>query len=308
VWRNFGGHAVDGALPPGAGCSSVGRASDALAWTVEIRQPLCGLLRALGLLLILGLLLPNAAAAQVCARADFAYVRGRELFEAGQHLLAAIHFSQSSLAACSSQQRDQALLAYALSMFRLGESDQMLFITRPLMERGVPEVARRARLLLGFALSNPALVASEDDRERLALWQERSEPEQFAQRITDSFSLAGRREALRALHRQMGTLPTRSPVLAGVLSGLIPGLGQAYAGAWQSAGVALVLNALALGTTLELFSRGLLATGVAVGLVFSVTYVGNIINAAQTATLFNRAHRREMEAELERQLFPDLHP
>jgi hypothetical protein len=195
-------------------------------------------------------------------------------------------------------------------MFRLGETGEMLTTTRRLIQDGSADVARRARLLSAFAVSDPLLVESAEDHERLALWQQRSEPVQFERILLQSTSpfVAGKTNDLRVLQRTMSELPMRSPVAAGILSGLVPGLGQAYVGAWQSAAVSLVLNALFLGATVELFRQGLPASAAVGTLVFSVTYVGNIINAAQSATLFNNGRRRAVDSELERQLFPELRP
>lgn len=71
----------------------------------------------------------------------------------------------------------------------------------------------------------------------------------------------------------------QAPWLAALLSGILPGLGQAYVGGVASA-----------------------------GLVGSVTYVGSILDAAQAATPFNQTHRRSAEVRLERELFPELFP
>jgi hypothetical protein len=48
---------------------------------------------------------------------------------------------------------------------------------------------------------------------------------------------------------------TRRPWLAGTLSTILPGAGQAYAGSWQGAAIAFVLNGVLIGATVELSMR-----------------------------------------------------
>lgn len=264
--------------------------------------------------LLLALLLLAAPAVQAqpsadCAPAERAYARGQELFAAGQHLLAAVHFSQGALFACTPEAADQLRYAYALSMHRLGEPSEVLSTTRLLVSTGTPAAARRARLL--EALAEPALarVQAPEDRARLALWQLRLQPAPFARELQAAAPLLGpQAPQLRELAHALHTRPTRSALAAGLLSGVVPGLGQAYVGAWQSAAVALLLNALFLGATLDLLRRDLPFAAGAAGLVFSVTYVGNIVNAVEAAGLHDRAQRRDAEEALERALLPELQP
>ncbi|HZA50684.1 MAG TPA: hypothetical protein VE549_08080, partial [Myxococcaceae bacterium] len=163
----------------------------------------------MAILAVAAMLWAEPARAQGCEHADALYSRGREFFHAEQHLLAAIHFSQASVVGCTAQQNQHALFAYALSMFRLGETGEMLTTTRRLIQDGSADVARRARLLSAFAVSDPLLVESAEDHERLALWQQRGEPVQFERILLQSTSpfLAGKRADLRVLQRTMSELP-----------------------------------------------------------------------------------------------------
>lgn len=247
------------------------------------------------------------ARADDCAQADRAHARGQELFAAGQFLLASLHFSLVGTLDCP-RASGSALHAYAASMLELGERAEVLETTRRLVETGEPASVRRARVLRELALPELRAVEAPEDRARLELWSGRLDTPAFERALAAAPALTPEAPALLALHRQLVTAPTRSPVLAGVLSGVVPGLGQAYVGAWQSAAVSLVLNALFLGTTIELYRQGLPFAGSAAALVFSVTYAGNIINAAESAAHFNQAQRREGEALLRHQLFPELRP
>lgn len=85
-----------------------------------------------------------------------------------------------------------------------------------------------------------------------------------------------------------GTVPFRSPPAAGVMSALLPGSGQAYAGRWGEAASALVVNGLLIASAVEL-GRRQLWFGMGVVLVFeSGFYGGNIMNAVNGARRFNR--------------------
>jgi hypothetical protein len=95
---------------------------------------------------------------------------------------------------------------------------------------------------------------------------------------------------------QASALPRRrSPVLAGVLSGVVPGAGQLYAGRRRDALVAFLLNALFVLGAVQAFRSGNEATGVILTSVEAGWYAGNIASAASSA-------RRANELALERYL------
>jgi hypothetical protein len=105
-----------------------------------------------------------------------------------------------------------------------------------------------------------------------------------------------------------GARRTKRPWLAGLLSALVPGAGQAYAGSWQGAAVAFVLSSTFVAATAELAARRMYFPAVAAGVGASFFYVGNIFNAADLA-----ARRDEMTAAapyrtLETRLVPEAHP
>jgi hypothetical protein len=101
---------------------------------------------------------------------------------------------------------------------------------------------------------------------------------------------------------------TKRPWLAGVLSAVIPGAGQAYAGSWQGAAVAFVLNATLIGATGELAARRLYLPAVAAGVAASFFYVGSIFNAADLATRRNETAASVPARALEDRLVPEAHP
>ena len=112
----------------------------------------------------------------------------------------------------------------------------------------------------------------------------------------------------RALHARLRGARQRSPALAGLMSAILPGSGRAYAGSWEGAGVALVLNAISIGATVELARRDLYFSSALTGTAASIFYVGSIINAADLANRRNQVAAEPHRAALERLLVPEAWP
>ncbi len=100
----------------------------------------------------------------------------------------------------------------------------------------------------------------------------------------------------------------KRPWLAGTLSAVVPGLGQAYAGSWESAAVSFVLNGVLIGATVELARREFYAASTVTGLAGSVFYLGSILSAADLARRHNERAAEPERRELERLLVPELSP
>jgi hypothetical protein len=118
-------------------------------------------------------------------------------------------------------------------------------------------------------------------------------------------NLAARARALQARYRASRR---RSPALAGVLSAVLPGSGQAYAGSWEGGALALVLNAVSIGATVELARRDLAVSAALTGTAASIFYVGSILNAADLARRRNEIAGEPHRAGLERLLVPEAWP
>ena len=99
-----------------------------------------------------------------------------------------------------------------------------------------------------------------------------------------------------------------TPWVAGSLSAVLPGLGQAYAGSWQGAAVAFVLNVVLIGATIELAYRGLRFSASAAGLMASIFYLGDILNAADLADRHNQQTALPDRDKLEHLLIPEAFP
>jgi hypothetical protein len=110
----------------------------------------------------------------------------------------------------------------------------------------------------------------------------------------------------RAAYARYRDARERSPAFAGVLSALVPGAGQLYAGSLQAAAVTLVLNGLFIGATVELARDKQYVTAAAAGTAASFFYIGGIINAADLARRRNRIAQQPYEDELEELLVPEV--
>jgi hypothetical protein len=124
----------------------------------------------------------------------------------------------------------------------------------------------------------------------------------------DRFAAAARSLDPRALAlgRRYHAARVKSPALAGVMSAVLPGSGQLYAGSLQAAAVTLVLNSLFIGATVELARDKDYVTAAAAGTAASVFYLGGIINAADLARRRNRIAQQPYADALEELLLPEV--
>ena len=109
--------------------------------------------------------------------------------------------------------------------------------------------------------------------------------------LPDGDPLSDRASALRAEARQLAPPVRKSPAVAGVLSGVLPGAGHLYIGEPLQALTAFLLNGLFLAGAVYAVHEGL--EGTAAILVFFETgwYLGTINSARAGAREFNRRQR-----------------
>lgn len=93
-------------------------------------------------------------------------------------------------------------------------------------------------------------------------------------------------------------IPHRSPIIAGLLSGLLPGAGQAYTGHWVDAVQAFALvGAFAFTTTVAYLyesegNRPFIFTGISLS-VTALFHITNIVGAIRTANYHNQKKRHD---------------
>jgi tetratricopeptide (TPR) repeat protein len=123
----------------------------------------------------------------------------------------------------------------------------------------------------------------------------RQELERFLASYPEDARTPEVREALLLLDQEQ---PRRSPLLAGVLSALLPGAGYLYAGHYRDGAVALLVNGLFIAGTVVAINQENYAVAAIVGGIGLPFYVGNIYGAANAATKWNLAVRRELRGRL----------
>jgi tetratricopeptide (TPR) repeat protein len=174
----------------------------------------------------------------------------------------------------------------ARSLFLIGESyrqqevpeEAAYYFERILAVYPESEAADEARYRLGWA------------RMEAGRWRDASKT--FAQ-IPESSPLRDRALTLSEMSLHGEELPAKSPWTAGVLAGVLPGLGHAYCGRYQDATVALVMNGLFTWATIEAFDRDQKALGGLLGFMELGWYTGNIYSAANCAHRSNRKTRED---------------
>ena len=93
-------------------------------------------------------------------------------------------------------------------------------------------------------------------------------------------------------------IPYRSPALAGGLSAVLPGAGQAYVGRWGEAASAVLVNGLLVASAVQLYKRELWFAAGAVTFLELGFYGGGIASAANGARRFNRVAYEERSEPL----------
>jgi TM2 domain-containing membrane protein YozV len=83
-------------------------------------------------------------------------------------------------------------------------------------------------------------------------------------------------------------LPKKSPVLAGILSGVLPGSGQLYNGRRGDALLAFILNGLFIAGTVEAIDHGEFAIAGILSFFEAGWYTGNVYSAVNGAHKYNR--------------------
>lgn len=82
---------------------------------------------------------------------------------------------------------------------------------------------------------------------------------------------------------QIKELPYRSPVLAGVLSALLPGSGHVYAGAYKDGFLAFLVNGALIVASYEAFDKEVYGAGGLTAFLSLTFYAGNIYGAVNSA-------------------------
>ena len=161
-----------------------------------------------------------------CDIAKKFYNNGVALIERKQFLLSLQQFSLAENSDCAHLAQD-ASWGHLLALAGLNEKEEMFYLS----------------------VSKYTSDFSEENQSKLRLFQN------YYFALNENTPEAAR--VARFAEWEKSLPPSKSPLLAGSLSALLPGAGQFYAGSWQSGTLAFVLNALFLSSTLELQKKDL---------------------------------------------------
>ncbi|MFB0516249.1 MAG: hypothetical protein ACETWG_06560 [Candidatus Neomarinimicrobiota bacterium] len=109
----------------------------------------------------------------------------------------------------------------------------------------------------------------------------------------DDTSIAAASKRLAIAAQDGERIKAKSPILAAILSGIIPGSGYLYTGNYQTAFVALVINSLLLGSSYEIARNGLKVTGTTATVLSMGWYLGNIFGSFNAAVKYNDRLKKE---------------
>jgi hypothetical protein len=243
-----------------------------------------------------------------CAQDAFLFSEARRLFNSNQMLLSATHFSALRASNCDPTITSRSWFGYALATHRLDEDSEALSaIDEGLRQRTLATEDQAAlRMLQTWIRQEPHSDLTPEQELRWKLWSERLNRPRYLDTLNKtSFTPVGK-TAFSELDLKLITTPQKSIWLSALSSAVLPGAGQAYVGNWQAAGLSFVINAVFLSATIEFARKDMPAAAIASGGVFSITYIGNIVGAGQSANDWNRLNRAPSEENLKRVLLPEL--
>jgi tetratricopeptide (TPR) repeat protein len=101
-------------------------------------------------------------------------------------------------------------------------------------------------------------------------------------------------------------LPRKNPTAAGVMSGIVPGLGHAYCKRYKDGIVAFLLNGIFIWAAIESFDQGNNVLGGILLFLEVGWYTGNIYSAVNSAHKYNRKVRNDFRKSITDRLDLDL--
>jgi hypothetical protein len=169
--------------------------------------------------------------------------------------------------------RAEAAYLIGDTSFQQGRYTQAIDDLRPVAERyGTTLVGQKAQYLLGWSYL------------RARQWSAATQT--FEAIDTASPLFPSSRTLIEAAH-EAESLPRKSPLLAGLMSAVIPGTGHFYTGRWRDGAIALLLNGAFLAAGIEAVSAG---NEAAAGLLFffeAAWYSGAMYGAVNAAEKYN---------------------
>lgn len=125
----------------------------------------------------------------------------------------------------------------------------------------------------------------------------RQELERFIENYPEDEKTGKVRKTIALLDRHR-ELPQKSPLVAGVLSALIPGSGHIYAGHYGDGVTAFFLNGLFIAGTVAAVRQENYAVAGVVGVIGLPFYIGNIYGAANAATKYTIGVKKDLRGKI----------
>jgi hypothetical protein len=205
--------------------------------------------------------------------------------------------------ACNESHQNRYIYEYSLSMIELNEFTEAEIELSKLSKQVGTKQKSKINLVKNLYLNSNAKLSSYD-QSRYDLWTSKDNTKKLTTLTLSKLSLS-QSTSVNNYITSVKKLNLKSPALAGSLS-LIPGLGQTYLGAYQSAAISFVINSLFYMTAKDFEKKRQYNAANAAYLVMSVTYVGNILNSVNMANRMNQNKKSPLQKELKNNLFQDL--
>lgn len=226
----------------------------------------------------------NSLAANECfLDAESAFSKGESLRTQGYYLLSLQSYAIVTHSSCSENIKSLAQLATAKSLYRLGENDLASDTLKDLLvlSNNNSHISKKVRLLQAWYQPEKQSKLNGDEKKQFEFFTQKSDSLFQEKKLKNIW-------------------------VSGVSSALIPGLGQAYNGNYQSAALSFIINSLLLATTIELNRNNLDVAALTAGLLFSITYTGNIVGTVESSKTINRNYLEPELENLRREIIPEL--
>ena len=226
--------------------------------------------------------------AKDCSFQQSIYDTANEHFQNGQYLLSTTHYSLIKKNECHRLLQDKARYGYLLSIWKLEDTIELQRSFENIKLIQNKEIQQNAYLLKSYIDKKSDDNLTDKNRFKFSTWNQRFQKKEKIE--------------LGSLAYEYQQVRTKSPALAGTLS-IIPGLGQIYNGSFEAAAISFILNTALAAATYEFFDNDQNAAGAVSSIIFSVTYIGNIISASNGASSINQSRFQALDSRYEEEYF-----
>ncbi len=234
-----------------------------------------------------------------CEVSEKQYARAIELRERSQFLLSSFHLSQAIALNCN--HLDKYRYEYSKNMIALGEKIEALTEFNKISKNS--QFYKKSQLQKKLFLGSENTL-SKSDNIRYQVWTQRNNPKSLESLELKDLTIS-QQQAVNSYITSTRNIKLKNPGLAASLS-IIPGLGQTYLGTYQSAAISFTLNSLFLLAAKDFERQKQYGAAAASYMVFSITYVGNILNTYRSANNINNGSFEKHNDQLWEELFQDL--